>query len=44
MPKLSDKESLELSDLALKVTDNTTKYVKVIFKEMYKYFDKEEKN
>lgn len=44
MPELSDKESLELSNLALKVEDNTSKYVKVTFKEMYKYFDKEEKN
>ena len=42
MPELSDKESLELSKFALKVADNTPKYVKVTFKEMYKYFDKEE--
>lgn len=40
MPELSDKESLELSNFALKVADNTPKYVKVTFK--YKYFDKEE--
>ena len=42
MPELSDKESLELSNFALKVADNTPKYVKATFKEMYKYFDKEE--
>lgn len=45
MPELSDKESLELSNFVLKVADDTPKYVKVTFKEMYKYFDKkEEKN
>lgn len=44
MPELSDKESLELSNFALKVADDTPKYVKVTSKEMYKYFDKEEKN
>ena len=32
----------ELSNFALKVADDTPKYVKVTFKEMYKYFDKEE--
>lgn len=42
MPELSDKESLELSNFALKVADDTPKYVKATFKEMYKYFDKEE--
>ena len=42
MSELSDKESLELSNLALKVADNTPKYVKFTFKEMYKHFDKEE--
>ncbi len=42
MPELSDKESLELSNFALKVVDDTPKYVKVTFKEMYKCFDKEE--
>ena len=29
MPELSDKESLELSNFALKVEDNTSKYVKL---------------
>lgn len=43
MPELSDKESLELSNFALKVANNTPKYVKDTFKEMHKYFDKEEK-
>ena len=42
MPELSDNESLELSNFALKVADNTPKYVKVTFKEMCKYFDKQE--
>lgn len=42
MPELSDKKSLELPNLALKVADYTPKYDKVTFKEMYKYFDKEE--
>ena len=42
MPELSDKESLKLSNFTLKEADNTLKYVKVTFKEMYKYFDKEE--
>ena len=45
MSELSDKESLELSNSALKIADDTPKCVKVTFKEMYKYFDKgEEKN
>lgn len=43
MPELSDKELLELSNLTLKVADDTPKCVKVTFKEMHKYFDKEEK-
>ena len=42
VPELYDKESLELSNLALKGANDTPKNVRVTFKEMYNFFDKEE--